>query len=210
MMAFFWRCYKNVWFNLAIRSFTLLLFTFAATLALAQTPTEVSEFRVERLEDDVVLSAQVLFELPPAVEDALIKGVAMYFTAEADVLRERWYWSDKKVSSVQRQMRLAYLPLTRRWRLNVNSGVGRESNIGLALNQSFDTLTQALASVRRVSRWKIGEVGELDASQKYKVEFRFHLDLSQLPRPFQIGTFGQADWDIGATVGAPLTVDLQK
>ena len=38
-----------------------------------------------------------------AVEEALVKGIPMYFLAEADVVRHRWYWSDKAVASVQRQ-----------------------------------------------------------------------------------------------------------
>ena len=34
-------------------------------------------------------------EIPSAVEDALLKGIPMVFLAEADILRERWYWYDK-------------------------------------------------------------------------------------------------------------------
>ena len=48
----------------------------------------------------------------------------MYFVAEGDILRERWYWYDKRIVSVQRHIRLAYQPLTRRWRLNVNAAPG--------------------------------------------------------------------------------------
>jgi hypothetical protein len=42
------------------------------------------------------------------------------------------------------------------------------------------------------------------------VEFRFHLDLSQLPRPFQIGTLGQADWNISASYSQPLILESVK
>jgi hypothetical protein len=170
----------------------------------AQSSTEISQFQVERLDDEVLVSAQVLFELPSAVEDALLKGIPLFFVIEADVLRERWYWYDKKQVSAERHFRLAYQPLTRRWRLNVTSGSGREPNLGLALNPSFDTLTEALTALKRVSRWKIADAAELDSGQKYKVIFRFRLDLSQLPRPFQIGTLGQSDWDLAATASAAL------
>jgi hypothetical protein len=30
------------------------------------------------------------------------------------------------------------------------------------------------------------------------VDFRFRLDVSQLPRPFQIGAVGESDWTISA------------
>jgi hypothetical protein len=69
----------------------------------------------------------------------------------------------------------------------------------LALNQSFDTLAQVLSAIKRVSRWKIADASEIDPSQKYRIDFRFRLDLNQLPRPFQIGALGQSDWDIAAT-----------
>jgi len=134
----------------------------------------------------------------------------MVFVAEADVLRERWYWYDKKLASVQRQMRLAYQPLTRRWRLNINAGIASGAPAGLALNQSLDTLAQALSTIKRVSRWRIADTAELDPGLKYKVEFRFRLDLTQLPRPFQIGTLGQTEWDIAATAVAPLSFENTK
>ena len=164
--------------------------------ALAQTAVDLGQLQVDRVDDEIQLSAQLQFELPAAVEDALLKGIPMVFVMDADVLRERWYWYDRKVSSVRRYLRLAFQPLTRRWRLNVTSGPG--SGVGLALNQSFDTLAQALAVVKRVAGWKIADATELDASVKYKVDFRFQLDLEELPRPFQMGTLGQSEWNISS------------
>jgi Domain of unknown function (DUF4390) len=157
-----------------------------------------------------LVSTQMQFEIPAAVEDALVKGIPMVFVAEADVLRERWYWYDKKVVTAQRHMRLAYQPLTRRWRLNINVGSGAAAPIGLALNQSLDTLAQAMSVIKRISRWKIAEVAELDPTVKYKVEFRYRLDLSQLPRPFQIGALGQSEWDIAVSSVTPLSLENTK
>ena len=107
-------------------------------------------------------------------------------------------------------MRLAYQPLTRRWRLNVASGLITSSSLGLALNQSFEALPEALAAVQRLSRWKIADVSDLDFEQRYLVEFRFRLDLAQLPRPFQIGMLGQTDWNISAATGQALVLENAK
>lgn len=203
-MASISRCCKSGWLDRALRQLCFLVFALTAGLCQAQISTEISQYQVERLDDEILVSAQVLFELPAAVEDALVKGIPLFFVTEADVLRERWYWYDKKVNSVQRHMRLAYQPLTRRWRLNVTPGSGREVNLGLALTQSFDTLAEAISTIKRISRWKIADAVELDAGVKYRVDFSFRLDLSQLPRPFQIGTLGQSDWDIAATASAAL------
>ncbi len=185
-------------------------FVTVAGLARAQNSTEILQYTVERLDDEVVVSAQIAFELPAVVEDALLKGIPVFFVIEADVLRERWYWYDKKVASTERHMRLAYQPLTRKWRINVTAGAGRDASVGLTLNQGFETLADALTAIRRVARWKIAETSELDVSIKHKVDFRFRLDLSQLPRPFQIGALGQSDWDLSASTSAALMPTLSK
>lgn len=209
-MDFITHCFKSEWLNPAVRWLRLCGFLFVAGLAQAQSPVEPSQLRIERADDDILVSAQVQFELPSSVEDALQKGLPLFFVAEADVLRERWYWYDKKIATAERHLRLAYQPLTRRWRLTVTSGGSKGSSLGLSLNQNFDTLPQALAIVKRVSRWKIANVAELDGSTKYRVEFRFRLDVSQLPLPFQIGTLGQADWNVAVALDALLSLDPTK
>lgn len=199
MMAFITRCCRNKWLESGLRQLCVLAFVLVAGVCQAQIATEISQYQVERQEDEVLVSAQVAFDLPSAVEDALLKGIPMFFVTEATVLRERWYWYDKKLASVQRHLRLAYQPLTRRWRLNVSAGAGREVSVGLALNPSFDTLEEALSAVKRISRWKVADVSDLESSVKYRIDFSFKLDLSQLPRPFQIGALGQSDWDLAAS-----------
>ena len=174
-----------------------LALVLAATGVRAQVPvTEISQFNVERTEEGVLLSASINVELPPIIDDALQKGIPMFFVAEAAIYRERWYWADKQVTGVARHMRLSYQPLTRRWRLMVSpTPIGSS---GLALGQNFESHDDALAAVRRVSNWKIAEPTELEADGRYNVVFRFRLDVSQLPRPFQIGAVGQSDWNIAA------------
>ncbi len=206
MMAFITRYWKRIWANAVWHGLALALLLMQP-LVQAQSLTEISQFRAERVDDEVLVSAQIGFELSPAVEDALVKGIPLYFSAEANVFRERWYWYDKNVGGTQRRMRLAYQPLTRHWRLNVTSGTAREGDVGLALNQSFDTLALALSAIKRISRWKVADAGDLDGSLKYRVELRFRLDLSQLPRPFQIGALGQADWDIASMASTPVAFD---
>jgi hypothetical protein len=155
---------------------------------------EISGLKFERSAESLALTAVLKFELPVAVEEALIKGIPVIFVAEADVYRERWYWTDKKISKTERHMRLLYQPLTRRWRLMIGAGVIANNGIGVALNQSFDSLDDALNAIRRFSGWRIADMADMEPGAKYRIEFRFRLDASQLPRPLQIGTLGQSDW----------------
>ena len=154
--------------------------------------------QLERADGAVFLSAMVNFELPPIVEDALRKGVPMFFVAEAEVQRSRWYWSNEKVATSARHSRLSYQPLTRRWRLNMSPTPIGNGGLGVALTQTFDELPEALAAIQRISRWKIADASEVAPDNTYMVDFRFRLDTSQLPRPFQIGVAGRADWNLSA------------
>ena len=165
----------------------------------ASRATELTQFNVERGEDGVYLSAIVQFDLPPVVEDALMKGIPMYFVAEADTYLIRWYWVDKRVAIATRTIRLAYHPLMRRWRVNIVSGlINNSAGLRATLNQNYDTLPEALSAVQRLSRWRIADNTETETDAAHRLEFRFSLDLSQLPRPFQIGVAGQKDWMISA------------
>jgi hypothetical protein len=179
----------------ALLSVFLLLVPGHTALADGST-AEITQMRLERSAEGLLLYAAVRVDLPGAVEEALVKGVPMYFLAEVDVVRHRWYWSDKVVAGVQRHMRLAYQPLTRRWRLHVSSGLITSNSLGMALNQNFDSLSDAMAALQRFSGWKVADASMIDADATHKVEFRFGLDLAQLPRPFQIGAFGHSDWSI--------------
>lgn len=162
----------------------------------AETVVDASQMRLEKGEDGIYLSGNVSFELPLLVEEALLKGIPMYFVAEAELYRDRWYWYDRKVATATRHMRLAYQPLTGRWRLNVSPSVIRNAGLGVTLNQNFESLGDALAAVQRITRWKIADVSEYEADAKHNIDFRFRLDVSQLPRPFQIGSIGQSEWNI--------------
>jgi hypothetical protein len=188
-------------------AFVLLFGSWAAAWAQV-TPAEVTQLQAERTEEGVLLSATVRFELPQAVEDALAKGIPMFFVAEASIFRDRWYWYDKRVSYAARHMRLAFQPLTRRWRLQISSSpIG---NSGLVLGQMFDSRDEALAAVQRVSRWRIADANDVDHESAHDVDFRFRLDVSQLPRPFQIGAVGQADWTIVAVRNQRLVLEHPK
>lgn len=180
------------------------LVLFMAVGAHAESAIDVTQIRVERAEEGVLLTATLRLDLPPAVDDALAKGIPMFFLAEATLMRDRWYWYDKQVTTATRHMRLSYQPLTRRWRLVVSaSPIG---TAGLALGQIFDTREEAMAAVQRITHWKVADPQDIDPEARYNVDFRFRLDVSQLPRPFQIGAVGHGDWNL--TTGRNVRLNL--
>jgi Domain of unknown function (DUF4390) len=224
MMDFFTHFLKNKppkLANMLMRWLVVLTFFAlpAAQLVLASqeglAPASISAIQVERADGAIFLNTQIKFDLPASVEDVLLKGIPLFFVAEAEVRRDRWYWYDKKLAVATRQIRLAYQPLTRRWRLNVSSGSagvsgGAGGGLGGGLPQYFDTLDEALAKVQRINRWRIVELVDLDPDVLHTIELSFKLDVSQLPRPFQIGLIGQSDWNISTSKSIRFASEVSK
>lgn len=191
----------------------LLLVTgllWAAAASAQSVAVDVPQLQLERADDGVYLSATVEFELPALVKDALEKGIPVFFVTEADVLRRRWYWTDERIAESTRYMRLAYQPLTRRWRLNVSPNPFGNIGLGVSLSQNFDGLDDALFALKRVNRWRIAEQAQLADDQSYRVDFQFRLDTSQLPRPLQMGILGRADWSLSVDRSLPLGPGTEK
>jgi hypothetical protein len=162
-------------------------------------PPELRQFLLQRTPEALYLDARLAFTPHGAVQDALLKGVPLYFVWEASVYRERWYWYDKRVTGQRRVLRLAYQPLTRLWRVSLSTDTGGSAGgagLQYALHQNHDTLEEALAAVGRVSRWRLADASQLEAGAEHQLVFDFRLDLTLLPRPFQIGLGSQAEWSV--------------
>jgi hypothetical protein len=82
--------------------------------------------------------------------------------------------------------------------------------LGGGLPQYFDTLTEAMSKVQRINRWRIVELTELDPEALHTLELNFKLDVSQLPRPFQIGLIGQSDWNISTSKSIRFASEVSK
>ncbi len=146
--------------------------------------------------DEILLSSDLQWQLPPVVEQALRKGVPVHFVAEATVLRKRWYWSDQTLLAATRYQRLSYQALTRRWRLHTGSQPFDGLGLGTALGSSYADLDEAMAALKRLVRWRIGTRSELPERGEVTLQLRFRVDLTHLPRPLQIGALGRSDWNL--------------
>ena len=177
----------------------------------SQAPSvQVGDLSVERQDEAYDLSTTLGFELPAPVEDALGKGVALYFLSQAETFKERWYWYEKSVALQERHYRLSYHPLSRQWRLLSSSKPIPNSGLGVTLGVAYDDLQSALFAVKRLSNWRIANASDIESGAKYHVDFRFKLDLTQFPRPLQIGTLGDNEWNLSATKSQRLSVEPPK
>jgi len=147
-----------------------------------------------------VLNATFEFEMPPVLEEAVQKGIALYFNIEFELFRTRWYWLDRKLTSSTLTYRLSYSPLTRQYRL-ARGG----------LSQSFESLDEALSLLKSVRQWKVIERGLLRPGDDYEAQVRMRLDVSQLPKPFQVNAITSREWSLASDWrNVPVTPELAR
>ena len=129
-------------------------------------------------------------ELTHTLEDALNKGLPLHFIVEFELIRPRWYtlylWN-KSVLEFEQNYRLSYNALTRQYRLSQG-----------ALHQNFDTLNDALTLMGRLRPRFLADADMLDEGKVYEAAVRMRLDVSQLPKPFQINALASRDWNLAS------------
>lgn len=183
MTVFFTRSFK--------KSSLLLLIVALASLMLALPVRAegilVRDAALVAADEGYYLEADFEISLNTTLEDALNKGVPLYFLLEFEIIRPRWYWLDDKVVNTQQQYRLAYNALTRQYRL----GIG-------AFFQNFNELGEALGFLSRVRRRQVLDIGMLSRGSVYAAAVRMRLDVSQLPKPFQLNALASRDWNLSS------------
>lgn len=147
---------------------------------------------------DLLLSADVSLDLNSQLEDAVSRGLPLYFSVEVEIRRPRWYWFDQVVLSSTQTWRIVYNPLTRQWR--VHSG-----NLALPVG----SLVEALSVVRHVRNWRVGDRDALESDTRYQGRLRVRFDISQLSKPFQVNALNSSDWSL-ATPWTEFDVRLGK
>ena len=151
----------------------------------AASDVELKNPQLTAADDGYALSADVSIEFGPRLEEAVAKGVVLYFVADFELTRPRWYWLDEKVASRSQTLRLSYHALTRQYRLSTG-----------ALHQNFAALDDALRMLSHLHNWQVLDKGVAKAGETYLASLRLRLDLTQLPKPFQITALANKDWNL--------------
>ena len=133
------------------------------------------------------LDVRFTFDLNSSLEDAVNRGIPLYFTTEFQLTRGRWYWFDEEPVNIQQSIRLSYQPLTREYR--VSSG-------GLQL--AFPSLKDALAVVQHVTSWHVIDRNQVSSDTTYLASVRMQLDVALMPKPFQIDAVNNRDWNLAS------------
>ena len=173
----------------ALLKILLAAFALGATLggatAARADDIDVTDVRLVATEDGVVLAADFAFDLNPRLAEAVTNGVPLYFAVEFELTRPRWYWFDEKAAVKRLQLRLSYHALSRHYRLS--TGV---------LQQNYPTLEEALNVLRRVRNWQVVDRGAALSDATYEAAVRMRLDVTLLPKPFQLSALTSRDLNL--------------
>ncbi|BCL76414.1 hypothetical protein JHS3_21500 [Jeongeupia sp. HS-3] len=137
----------------------------------------------------VEVSARFTVSLNPTLENALANGASLPFVYEFQLTRPRGYAFYRQMAdwfspTAELGYRLSYHAISRQYRLHLGS-----------FYRSFQTLDEALKALGVVRDWGV-LVGTSIAEDKsdFAGKVRLRLDMSQMPKPFQLSTLGQDDW----------------
>jgi hypothetical protein len=148
-------------------------------------PTVSADLRVD--DGVVLLSAEFAFALTPVLQEALEKGIPLYFTIEFELVRTRLLWFSEKVAEWSITYRVSYSALTRQYR--VSSG---------PLGQTFESLADVQRFIGHVASRQVARVDDLVKGARYEAAVREKLDVNQLPKPFQVNALASRDWQLAS------------
>ena len=190
MVSFIPCCTKPDPIARLLRSVATMLLT--AVLLLAFTAhakgIQIKFAELDAVDEGYQLNADFEIALNPTLERALKKGIVLYFVTDFKLVSPRWYWPDKKIARRKQRDALSYYALTRQYQLSHGSS--------LLQKQSFSTLKEALRVLSRVRNRPIYVFSELQQGIEYIAKLHMRLDLSRLPKPFQVEALGSKEWNL--------------
>lgn len=179
MMGFFMHYCKNK-HDLA-RLFAMLLLLWLGISLVCAEGIKVRKTEARFIDNSYQFSADFDISLNFVVDQALTRGVPLYFISEFSLTRPRWYWLDEVVAENEQTTRLSYNKLTRQYRITRGS-----------LFQNFSSLGDALRIISHQSSAPM----TLPKMGDYIVAARMRLDITQLPKPLQVNAMATQDWNL--------------
>jgi hypothetical protein len=156
--------------------------------ALAQAEgIAVTSASIDPADDGWNLDAAFDVQFSQRLEEAVNRGVPLYFVVEFELSRPRWYWFDEKPVQLTQTYRISYTPLLRQYRLTVGT-----------VYQNFTRFEEVTRVLSRLRGWHVADKGALKKDQVYQASVRMRLDTAQLPKPFQLNAIASRDWSLAS------------
>lgn len=168
-----------------IRLFFALVIAGFGAAAAAQGRFEVRSAYIEPAEGVYQLNATIDFDLPEGARRAVRDGVPLTLHLDIIVRRQRTYWLDDTVATLDQGYELAFHALSERYLVrNLNSGE----------QASYPTLDAALDALRVISNLPILDESLVDRRSRHELSVRASLDVRTMPDTLRFILFWSDDW----------------
>lgn len=178
-----------------LRNLSLLLWL----LVCAVYPAWADAITAKRAEAELVdgqlsVSTRYSIRMPSGLTEALTQGVPLTFRLEFELSRPKltayyldvsqWFSPHASIS-----FKLSYQSLTNRYRVSIGS-----------FSSYYPSLAEALRSVGGIQGWRVLGAGRLSGNSPDQVagRVRLALDISELPKPYQLNALGSSDWTLAS------------
>lgn len=156
-----------------------------ATDSRAQGRFDIRSAYVERAEGVYQLNATLDFEVVEGARAAVRDGAPFTLHLEIVVRRERSYWLDEVVATLDQSYELVYHALSDRYLVrNVNSGE----------QASYATLDAAFDSLRVISNLPILDQALVRPERRHEISLRGSMDVRTMPDTLRFILFWSDDW----------------
>ncbi len=143
--------------------------------------------KVESSDEGYRVDAEFDIQFSPGLEEAVNRGVPLYFVVDFQLTKPRWYWFDEKPVQASQAYKITYTPLLRQYRLSSGSAY-----------QNFTRFGDVVRALSRVRGWTVADKGALRRDVGLQASIRMRLDTTQLPKPFQLNAVASRDWDLAS------------
>jgi hypothetical protein len=151
----------------------------------AQGRFDIRSAYVERAEGVYQLNATLDFEVIEGARVAVRDGAPFMLHLEIVVRRERSYWLDEVVATLEQSYELVYHALSDRYLVrNVNSGE----------QVSYATLDAALDALRVISNLPILDQALVRPERRHEISVRASVDVRTMPDTLRFILFWSDDW----------------
>lgn len=176
----------RAWLSHVNLIFLLLILLLPATVVQAES-IRIKSVNLVVVEHGYEISVDSEIVLNATLEQALEKGIVLYFVTKFSLVDSRWYWLNDEVVRGKSRIGLRYYALTRQYHLSHPP-----------FSQSFNTLKEALQALGQLRDYPLTIKSELKQDVDYIASLRIWLDLTRMPKPFQVEALGSNQWNLSS------------
>jgi len=176
---------SNVWRLLGV---VMLLWSFTPA-AHAQTIARASVERIDPVVDNgqLNLDIDIALQLNATMDQALSRGVPLYFSLDLEIEQPRWWWFNKTIVETSLDRRLSYNALMQSWRVSTGD-----------LSIPTASFNEAVTLLSQIRNWPVVMSDRFEPNQQYTGRVRIRLDTDRLARPLQMDSVNRSNWALNS------------